>query len=136
MDTTRFDRLTRQVAGQSDRRSMVKAALAGTLAMVGAGALGRRASANDGFEGAVCSSSADCKTGLVCEGSSTGILGGALAGVPYGPPGVDLPLISGSTGHCRYRSGDSCAKVNQACNRTSDCCNGLGLSCHNKKCKR
>jgi hypothetical protein len=135
MDATRFDRLTRRVGRQTDRRGMLKAVVGGGLGLLGASVLGRGASADTGFEGDTCTSGADCKQGLVCEGASPGLLGGSLAGIPYGP-GVEIPLVSGSTGTCRYHQGDRCGKVDQSCERTSDCCNGLGLTCRNKKCKR
>jgi hypothetical protein len=134
MDATRFDRLSRRVGAQTDRREMLKAALGGTLALLGAGTLARdAAAAATGYNGDTCASAADCQIGLICQGSTSGLLGGALAGTPYGP-GIELPLISGRTGVCRYR--DGCAKSEQACRNTGDCCSGLGLHCHNNKCKR
>jgi len=136
MDANRFDNLTRNVARRTDRRGIFRTVAGGALALVGVSALRRGASADTGFEGDVCSTGADCKTGLICEGSSSGLLGGALAGTPYGPPGVSIPLIEGKTGRCRYRQPDTCAKVEQACERNDDCCNGLNLTCRNKKCKR
>lgn len=136
MDANRFDSLTRDVATRTNRRGVLKTVAGGALAVLGVNVLRRGASADTGFDGDVCATSDDCKTGLVCEGSSTGLLGGALAGTPYGPPGVSLPLIEGKTGRCRYRQPDTCAKVEQSCQRTSDCCGDLNLFCHNKKCKR
>lgn len=135
MDANRIDRLTRDVATGKNRRGLLKSAAGGALALFGVSALRRGAAADTGFDGDVCYTSDDCKTGLVCEGSSRGLLGGSLAGAPYGP-GVSIPLIDGSSGRCRYHAGDNCAKVDQSCERNSDCCGDLNLVCNNKKCKR
>ncbi len=134
MDANRFDSLTREVATRTDRRGVLKTVAGGALALLGVNALRRGASADTGFEGDVCATNDDCKTGLVCSGNSTGLLGGSLAGTPYGP-GVSIPLIEGSTGRCRYHT-NTCAKVDQSCQRTDDCCGDQNLVCHNKKCKR
>lgn len=136
MDADRFDRFARHVATRANRRGLLKWSAGGALALITANALRGQAAADSGFEGDVCDTSADCKTGLICEGSSTGLLGGTLAGAEYGPPGVSIPLIDGKSGRCRYRGGDNCAKVDQACDRDSDCCGDLNLVCRNKKCKR
>lgn len=135
MDAERFDRITRTVASSANRRTLLRSGMAGALALVGLRAVHEQAAADDGFDGAPCSTSDDCKTGLVCEGSSRGLLGGSLTGTPYGP-GVSIPIVDGKEGRCRYHSGQNCAKVDQACERNSDCCSGLGLTCSNKKCKR
>lgn len=135
MDANRFDSLTRNVAARTDRRSMMKTVAGGALALLGVSALRRGASADTGFDGDVCVTNEDCKTGLICEGSSRGLLGGSLAGTPFGP-GVPIPLVDGKTGRCRYRQPDTCGRVDQSCESNSDCCNDLNLTCRNKKCKR
>jgi len=135
MDAERFDRMTRTVAKSANRRTLLRSGAAGAMALLGMRAVREQAAANDGYDGSVCDTNADCRTGLICEGSSTGILGGSLAGTPYGP-GVSIPLIDGKSGRCRYRDGDNCAKSGQTCERDSDCCNGLGLTCRGKKCSR
>lgn len=135
MDAERFDQMTRSVAASANRRSFLRSGMAGALALVGLRAFHQQASADDGYEGSPCASGDDCKTGLVCVGNSNGLLGGSLAGT-YGP-GVSIPLTDGKTGHCRYHSNtDNCGRVDQACENNSDCCNGLGLTCQNKKCRR
>ena len=113
MDANRFDRLSRTVGEQTDRRMMLKTAAAGTLAAVGMGALGRVALGQDvtveskGFKGDKCNNNNDCKKGLVCN----------------------------SKDKCEYKS--NCGgKKGQACKKTKDCCNGKNLKCKNKKCKR
>lgn len=135
MDAERFDRMTRTVARSANRRTLLRSGAAGAMAFLGMRTVREQAAANDGYDGSVCDTNADCRTGLICEGSSTGILGGSLAGTPYGP-GVSIPLIDGKSGRCRYRGGDNCAKSGQTCERNSDCCSGLGLSCRGKKCTR
>jgi hypothetical protein len=135
MDARNFDRLSRHVGAQRMRRTMLRSALGGALALLGAGAVGREVTAAaTGYNGDPCFTAADCQTGLVCQGGSTGILGGTLAGGPYGPPSA-APLLEGSSGRCRYHS--SCgAKSDQACRNTGDCCSGLNLHCHNNTCRR
>lgn len=131
MDAERFDRLSRQIAGQADRRSIFKVAAGAALALVGAGVARREASA-DGFEGDVCFSGDDCREGLVCQGASSGLLGGSLAGIPYGP-GVPIPLTQGSSGRCRYHN-EGCGREGQVCKNNDDCCSGF--SCPNNRCRR
>ncbi|MFN8592297.1 MAG: hypothetical protein U0031_12630 [Thermomicrobiales bacterium] len=71
MDERRFDHLTRIISEQPDRRSMLKAASGGALAVLGASVLGRTADAQDvvaegkGFKGSKCDDNNDCKKGLV-----------------------------------------------------------------------
>lgn len=132
MDADRFDRLSRRVARQADRRSMFKVAAGGALALVGLKATRREAAADTGFEGDECFSGEDCREGLVCQGSSPGLLGGSLAGIPYGP-GVSIPLTQGSTGRCRYHN-EGCGRERQVCQRNDDCCSGF--SCPNNRCRR
>ncbi|MGH2614999.1 MAG: hypothetical protein ACRDJC_07155 [Thermomicrobiales bacterium] len=135
MEANRFDRLSRHVGTQTSRRGMFKAAAGGSLALLGLGAVSRKAAAVSGFNGETCETSADCRTGLTCQGASRGLLGGTLAGANYGPPGAtDLPLFVGSSGTCRYR--DSCANEGQSCQRNDDCCNGENLECANNHCRR
>jgi hypothetical protein len=134
MDPQRFDQLARQVGRNADRRHVVKAAASGALALIGLGAVRTRTSAASGKDGDPCSTSADCETGLICEGASSGLLGGLIAEGPYGPPAASS-IFGPSDGKCRYRS-DNCAKSGQYCNRNSDCCNGLNLICRGHECKR
>ena len=135
MDNQRFDRLSRHVGQQTSRRGALKAAAGGTLALLGLGAISRRAAAASGFNGDACDTSADCGQGLECRGASTGLLGGLLAGAPYGPPGItDAPPFAPSSGVCRYR--DGCANEGQSCQRNDDCFNGENLFCGNNHCRR
>ena len=135
MDPQRFDRFTRDIGARKDRRQVFKTVAAGALATFGLGAIAHQSRAASGRDGDSCSSSADCETGLICEGASSGLLGGIVADGNYGPP-IASSLFGPSDGTCRYRGGDNCAKSDQFCNRNSDCCNGLNLVCHNKKCQR
>jgi hypothetical protein len=133
MDDRRFDRWSRQIGKQTDRRAMLKTVAAGAVALLGAGVV-RRDAAAAGYNGDFCNTGADCQTGLLCEPTSSGgLLGGLLSSGLYGPPGT-ASLFSGPTGRCRYR--DSCGKSGQSCQDDSDCCNGLNLRCHNNTCKR
>jgi hypothetical protein len=134
MDDSRFDRLTRHIGHQTDRRSIVKTALGGTLALLGLGLAGRGAGAQSGREGGSCFTDADCETGLICEGVGTSFIGGLIA-AGYGPPGAGT-LFGPVPGTCHYRSGDNCAHSGQFCRNTDDCCNGLNLECHNDTCQR
>lgn len=134
MDNSRFDRLTRRVAKQADRRAMFKTAAGGALALLGLGAAGRTAGAQSGREGGRCFADADCETGLVCEGVSPSFIG-SLIDEGYGPPTAGV-LFGPNPGTCRYRSGDNCAHSGQFCRNDGDCCNGLNLVCRNDKCQR
>jgi hypothetical protein len=134
MDANRFDHLSRQVAKQTDRRSVFKVVAGGAVALLGAAALGRNAAAASGFKGDTCSSSDECGSGLVCQGNTTGILGGTLADFPVGPPGFTLPVLTGRTGTCRYRNG--CGSEGDLCNSNSDCCNGDNLHCPDNRCRK
>jgi hypothetical protein len=132
LDNRRFDRLSRHVGAQTSRRGAFKAAAGGALALVGLGAVSRKAAAQTGLEGDSCLSTADCRAGLECRGASSGLLGGLLAGQPYGPPGItDSPPFAPSTGVCRFRN--NCSREGQACNRNDDCCDGL--ECNNNRCR-
>lgn len=132
MDNRRFDRLSRDVGAQTSRRGAFRAAAGGTLALLGLGAVSRRAAASTGFDGDACASTADCRAGLECQGASSGLLGGLLAGQPYGSPGItDAPPFAPSSGVCRNRN--SCARDGQACDRNDDCCDGL--ECNNNRCR-
>lgn len=135
MDAERFDRITRSVASSTNRRTLLRSGMAGAIALLGMRTIRQQAAADDGYDGTTCDTDDDCKTGLICEGSSRGLLGGSLSGTTYGP-GVSIPLVDGKSGRCRYRGGDNCAKVEQACENNSDCCSDLGLTCRNKKCRR
>ena len=134
MDHRRFDRLTRQVGQQTDRRSMIRTAIGGTLAVLGLGLAGRGAGAQSGREGGNCFTDADCETGLVCEGVGTSFIGSLIA-EGYGPPTAGT-LFGPQPGACRFRSGDNCAHSGQFCRNDGDCCNGLNLVCRNDTCKR
>lgn len=114
MDANRFDRFSRAVGERTDRREMLKTAVAGSLALVGLGAVSRAALGQDvtaeeqGFKGDTCTNSSDCKTGLICNQDKS---------------------------KCEYKS--NCGgKKNQACQKTKDCCKNKNLKCQNKKCKR
>lgn len=134
MDNSRFDRLTRQVAQQTDRRAMFRTAAGGALALLGLGAARREAGAQSGFEGGRCFTDADCDTGLICQGVTPSFIG-LLIGEGYGPPSAEA-FFGPNPGACRYRSGDNCAHVGQACRNDGDCCNGLNLVCNNDTCRR
>ena len=135
MDPKRFDRLARHVGDQSDRRHIVKVAASGALALLGLGAARTRSQAASGRDGDSCSTSADCETGLICQGASSGLLGGIIAEGPYGPPAASS-IFGPREGTCRYRSGDDCARSGQYCRNNSDCCNGLNLVCRGQECQR
>lgn len=114
MDANRFDSFSRAVGERTDRREMLKTAVAGSLVMVGLGAVSRVAlgqeitAESSGFEGDKCTTNGDCKTGLTCDKDRE---------------------------KCEYKS--SCGgKKGQACQNTSDCCKNKNLKCKNKKCKR
>jgi hypothetical protein len=114
VDDKRFDSLTRQIGEQTDRRGMIKTAAGGALALLGVGALGRAALADDveaegkGFENQNCKKNKNCKRGLYCD-------------------------LSGRPGICKYNK--KCGgKKNDACKHNNDCCNKL--VCQNRKCKR
>jgi hypothetical protein len=113
VDQYRFDTLARHIGQQADRRSMIKTAAAGTLAVLGMGAVGRAALGQDvdaesnGFKGDSCDDSNDCKKGLVCN----------------------------DNGRCEYKR--NCGgKKGDACKNNGDCCKGKNLKCQNRKCKR
>lgn len=135
MDDCSFDRLTRQIGRQSDRRTMVKAAAGGTLALLGlAGFAGQSEGKNNkntrrtGYEDDPCAVSDDCLQGLTCEGARTGI-------APGFPTPIEIPVINGKLGRCRYKK--SCGGAQgDACRRNDDCCNGQNLTCDNNRCKR
>lgn len=132
MDAERFDRLTRQVARQTDRRNLVKAVAGGTAALLGVVGLDRKVAAADGYDGDECFTNADCRDGLSCQNASRGVLGGAVAEGPWGPPITQaLPVFAGSSGRCRYQNG--CGGDGDACSSNSDCCGGF--SCPNNRCR-
>jgi hypothetical protein len=138
MEDVRFDRLTRRVGQLSDRRTMVRTALAGSLALLGLGlgdqdgAARRRRTHNRanlvGYEDDQCETDDDCLTGLVCEGARTGI-------APGFPTPIVLPIITGKPDRCRYRR--SCGgRRGDACKNNGDCCSGQNLRCTRNRCKR
>jgi hypothetical protein len=112
VDHNRFDNLTRSIGQQSNRRSMMKTAAGGALALLGMSAisrvaLGQDVSAEKGFKGQKCDGDSDCKRGLICNVNSK----------------------------CEYKK--NCGgKKGDACKNNGDCCNGKNLTCKNKKCKR
>lgn len=134
MDDSRFDRLARQVGRQASRRTMVRTAAGGALALFGLGRATRQAGAQSGREGGNCFTDADCETGLLCEGVRPSFVGGLIAD-GYGPPTAET-LFGPIPGTCRYRSGDNCARSGQFCRNDGDCCNGLNLVCRNDECQR
>jgi hypothetical protein len=136
MDADRFDRLSRQVGRQGDRRRMLKGIAGSALALVGVGAVQRRAGAQSGAEGSNCVSDADCEPGLICESGGLTFLGELVAS-GYGPSFAgDIFGTRPST--CRFRSGDNCARSGQFCRDDDDCCNGLNLTCNRDRneCER
>lgn len=134
MDPQRFDRITREIGTRTDRRRVFKSVASGALAVSGMGVVARQSQAASGKDGDSCTTSSDCETGLICQGASSGLLGGIIADGTYGPPFAST-LFGSSTGTCRYRS-DNCAKSGQYCDRNSDCCNGLNLECRGRECQR
>ncbi len=114
VDGNRFDNLTRVIGAQTDRRSILKTATGGTLAMLGLGAISRVALGQDveaesnGFKGDSCTANSDCKKGLICNQNKD---------------------------KCEYKS--NCGgKKGQACKNNGDCCKNKNLKCQNRKCKR
>ena len=135
MDDSRFDRLTRRVAQQADRRTVAKTALGGALALLGIGGLAEQSEARNnrnnrsnrtGFEDDPCASNADCLEGLQCRGAGAGLAAGYRTR-------IDLPLITGKEGTCRYRQ--ACGgEQGDACKGNGDCCDDL--TCDNNRCRR
>jgi hypothetical protein len=116
VDDKRFDNLTRRIGAETSRRTMIKTAAGGTLAVLGLGSiarvtLGQDVSAEDqGFKGDDCDKNSDCKKGLVCKDKN-------------------------DRKRCEYKS--NCGgKKNQACKNNGDCCKNKNLKCKNRKCKR
>jgi hypothetical protein len=114
VDANRFDRLSRSVGEQTNRRNMLKAAAGGTLALAGLGVLSRAALGQDvmaesrGYKGDDCFDNTDCRRGLRCS-------------------------TKNST--CQYKR--NCGgKKNDACQGDGQCCKGRNLVCDNKKCRR
>ena len=136
MDADWFDRLSRQVGRQSDRRRMLKGIAGSALALVGVGAKQRLAAAQSGVQGSSCFSDADCENSLVCEGAGLTFLGELIAG-GYGPAFAG-DILGTRAGTCRYRSGEGCAHSGQYCRSDDDCCNGLNLTCNRDRneCER
>ena len=129
MDANRFDRLSRQVGRQSNRRHMLKSIAGSALALVGVGAVQRRAGAQSGVEGSNCFSNDDCETSLVCEGGGELTFLGELLAGGYGPSFAGDIFNTTRPGTCRYRGDNNCAHHGQFCRNDDDCCNGLNLVC-------
>jgi hypothetical protein len=133
MDDRRFDRWTRQVARQSDRRTLLRTAAGSALTLLGLAAASREVAAQSGSEGSSCAADADCESGLVCGGVTPSFLGGLIA-QGYGPPSA-AAFFPPRNGTCRYRH-DGCAHAGQYCATGADCCNGRNLICRNHECQR
>ena len=147
MDDKRFDYLTRQVGQQSDRRTMVKTAVGGALALLGIGAVAGQSEARNrnnnnnnnnrnrrrnqtGYEDDPCASNEECLEGLQCRGARAGI-------DPTFPTPIPIGVITGKPGRCRYKK--ACGgQRGDACKRNGDCCgdNGQNLTRDNNRCKR
>src|SRR5215210_2638742 len=86
LEDNRFDALTRQVAQQTTRRTMVTVAMGGALALLGLGGLNQPSAARNkrnnnqtnrtGYEDDPCATNDDCLEGLRCEGAQAGIAPG------------------------------------------------------------
>jgi len=123
------------VGQQANRRTMLKTAMGGTLALLGLGGLSGQSEARNrrnnnrprrGFEDDECTTSDDCRSGLRCQGARTGI-------APGFPTPIAIPVITGQSGTCRYRQGCG-GDQGDACRRNGDCCNDL--TCDNNRCRR
>jgi hypothetical protein len=113
VDSIRFDRLSRVVGEQTDRRGMLKVAAGSALALTGLGAFVGGALADQGYKGDDCSNNPDvCKSGLRCNDDFK----------------------------CEYKhkcGGQRRGKPGDACKKRKDCCQkGTKQTCNNKKCKR
>ena len=79
MEGMNFDRLTRTIGEQTNRRGMLKVAAAGTLSVLGLGAAGRVALGQDvtaesrGYKGDSCTDTGKrkCRKGLFCDANTT-----------------------------------------------------------------
>jgi hypothetical protein len=133
MDSTRFDRLSRTIGKQTDRRGMFKVTAAAALGLVTAGAARHASAANRG-PGSGCDTSDDCGAGLECVPGG-GFLASILQSGPYGPPGA-IGILGLSTGRCEFRN--NCSHVDQYCDNDGDCCNGSNLFCDRSRnqCRR
>jgi hypothetical protein len=110
MDANRFDRLSRAVGDQMDRRGMFKAAAGGALGLLGLSVLDGDVSAK-GFDGDRCKKNKNCGTGLECRGSKK--------------------KRKDNKGKCRYR--DGCGDKGDACQNNDDCCGSR--KCRDKECR-
>jgi len=123
VDSTRFDRISRVVGEQTDRRGMLKVVAGSALAAMGFGAFAGGARAETGFRGDSCSgcprnSGCFCKKGLYCTSSS-------------------------SDGTCQYKyecGNQQRGRLDDACRENNDCCNnpktGQDYICRRQKCER
>jgi hypothetical protein len=77
----------------------------------------------------LCSTSADCCPGEVCEsnpGSASGVCGPCIisdGGVP--DSGTDSGTGDSGTGDSGTGDGGLCSSYGQLCHMSSDCCNGV-----------
>jgi hypothetical protein len=120
-----FDRLSRAISEQTNRRGMLKVAAAGTLAALGLGAVGRAALGQDvtaearGYRRDDCSRNANiCRQGLECD-----------------PDTLTCEYKDTKSRRC---GGKLRGKKNDDCEQNSDCCKRKNLTCNknNNKCKR
>jgi hypothetical protein len=137
LEGKQFDALTRHLGRQTARRTMIRSAVGGTLALLGIGIVDQASEARNrgnnnrgrrtGFENDECATNDDCLEGLRCQGAKAGI-------APGFPTPIAIPVISGKLGQCRYKQGCG-GKKNDACKSNNDCCSGDNLTCDNRRCK-
>ena len=116
MDDKRFDSLTRKVGQQANRRTMVKTAVGGTLALLGIGGLTQQSEARNnrkssknrranqtGYEDDPCATSDDCLKGLRCVGARQGIDPGFPTPIPIPPITAAVNAISPASKPWKYQ---------------------------------
>lgn len=113
MDADQFDDLSRTIGGQPDRRSALRAAVAGALGLLGLSAAGDGALAKKGFEGDKCKKNKQCGTGLKCKGAKK------------------KKHKKDKKGKCRYK--DGCGTKDDYCKNNDDCCGSR--KCRDKRCR-
>ena len=125
MDGPRFDRITRLLAGDGDRRQMLRALIVGGGALL----LGRDAAR--GQEAAPCTKDADCPVGTIC--CAGGVCCEAGPGAPAAPPpggcqsDADCSAVADPCTTVRCRDG-VCSAATVVCAAGSVCC-GEGECC-------